>query len=60
MRRTVMRLDAPAGAGELMPKPDLVLVAGYRTRDPEAARAATLRYLAHAERFAQNVAGAVR
>ncbi|MBO0874652.1 MAG: FCD domain-containing protein, partial [Pseudonocardia sp.] len=28
MRRTVMRLDAPAGAGELMPKPDLVLVAG--------------------------------
>ncbi|MBO0875807.1 MAG: FCD domain-containing protein, partial [Pseudonocardia sp.] len=36
------------------------LLTGYRTRDPEAARAATLRYLAHAERFAQNVAGAVR
>lgn len=36
------------------------LLTGYRTRDPEAVRAASLRYLEHAERFIQNVAGTVR
>lgn len=36
------------------------LLTAYRTRDPETVRAASLRYLQQAERFVQNVAGAVR
>lgn len=36
------------------------LLTGYRTRDPDAVHAATLRHLEHSERFIQNIAGAVR
>jgi hypothetical protein len=35
------------------------LLAGYRTRDPEAARAASVRYLEHAERFVHRLLAAV-